>query len=82
MGPAQSQETSADGALCLLDALMAAQALGHDRCDGRERVLDAVMQLLENQLLQRAGRIALPGLDAGLGQHARHVDLGLCQLKP
>jgi hypothetical protein len=46
--------------------LQVAHALGNDGADGRERILDAVVQLFKDQLLQLVGRFAVPGIDAGL----------------
>jgi len=59
-----------DGALRVLNPLQVAQALGDDCSDGRERVLDAVMQLFEDQLLQLVGCLAFSGIDTGLGKQA------------
>jgi hypothetical protein len=50
-----------DGVLRVLNPLQVAQALGDDCGDGRERVLDAVVQLFEDQLLQLVGCLALSG---------------------
>ena len=66
----------------MFSPLQVAQALGDDGSDGRERILDAVVQLLEDQLLQLVGRLALPGVDAGLGQQTAGIDLGLLKEKP
>jgi hypothetical protein len=49
---------------------------------GRERILDAVVQLFKDQPLQLVGRLALPGLNAGVGKQIRSIDLGLRKEKP
>jgi hypothetical protein len=59
-----------------------AQALRGDGTDGRQRVLDAVVQFFQDQLLQLVGCLALLGVDAGLGQQFLGVDLGLGQEQP
>ena len=41
-----------------------------------------MVQLFEDQLLQLVGRLALPGVDAGLGQQTAGIDLGLLKEKP
>ena len=41
-----------------------------------------MVQLFEDQLLQLVGRLALPGVDAGLGQQTAGIDLGLRKEKP
>ena len=38
-----------------------------------------MMQLLQQQMLQPLGGLVLGGVDAGFGQEARGVDLGLIQ---
>ncbi|MET3261965.1 hypothetical protein ABIF38_003471 [Bradyrhizobium japonicum] len=63
----------------MLNPLQVAQALGDDCGDGRERVLDAVVQLFEDQLLQLVGSLALFGVDAGLGKQTPCIDLSLRQ---
>ena len=68
--------------LRVFSSLQIAQALGDDGADGRERILDAVVQLFEDQLLQLVGRLALPGVDAGLGEQTAGIDLGLRKEKP
>ena len=68
--------------LCVLNAWQAAQTLRDDGADGRERILDTVVQFLEDQLLQLVGRLALPGVDAGRGKQTPCVDLGLREQKP
>jgi hypothetical protein len=56
-----------------------AQALRGDGADGGERILDAVVEFFQDQLLQLVGRLALLGVDAGLGEQFLRVDLGLGQ---
>ena len=68
--------------LCVLGSGQAAQTLRDDGADGRERILDAVVQFLEDQLLQLVGRFALPGVDAGRGKQTPRIDLGLREQKP
>jgi hypothetical protein len=41
-----------------------------------------VVQLFKDQLLQLVGRLALLGVDAGLGKKAAGIDLGLREEKP
>ena len=69
-------------ACCACSTAVSCEALGDDGSDGRERILDAVVQLFEDQLLQLVGRLALPGVDAGLGQQTAGIDLGLRKEKP
>ena len=59
-----------------------AQTLRDDGADGRQRILDAMVQFLEDQLLQLVGRLALPGVDSGRGKQAPRIDLGLREQKP
>lgn len=66
-------------ACCACSPLQVAQALGDDCGDGRERVLDAVVQFFEDQLLQLVGCLALFGIDTGLGKQAPRIDLSLRQ---
>ena len=82
MRPAERQQPAFDGVLRVFSSRQIAQALGDDGADGRERILDAVVQLFEDQLLQLVGRLALPGLDAGLGEQTAGIDLGLRKEKP
>jgi hypothetical protein len=77
VGPAECQKPALDGVLRVLDALQVAQALGDDCGDGCERVLDAVVQLFEDQLLQLVGCFALFGVDAGFGKQTPCIDLSL-----
>jgi len=39
-----------------------------DGADRRQGILDAVVQLFENQLLEFVCRLALPGVNASLGE--------------
>ena len=41
-----------------------------------------MVQLFEDQLLQLVGCLALPGVDAGLGQQTPGIDFGLRKEKP
>ena len=78
----EREQPALDGVLCVLGAWQSAQALRDDGADGRERILDAVVQFLEDQLLQLVGRLALPGVDAGRGKQTLCIDLGLRKQKP
>jgi hypothetical protein len=40
------------------------------------------VQLFKDELLQPVGRLALPGVDAGLGKQTPGIDLGLREKKP
>jgi hypothetical protein len=51
VGPAQCQEPALDRLLAMFEAGCGAQALRGDGADRRQRVLDAMMQLFDNQLL-------------------------------
>jgi transposase len=44
-----------------------------------ERVLDAMVKLLQDQLLQLVGCLALAGIDAGLSEQTPGIDFGLRQ---
>ena len=59
-----------------------AQALRGNRADGCERILDAVVQFLEDQLLKFVGRLALLGVNTGLGEQFLRIDFGLRQQQP
>ena len=78
----QRQQPALDGVLRVLGAGQVAQALRDDGADGCECILDTVVQLLEDQLLQLVGRLALPGVDTGRGQQTLRIDLGLREQKP
>jgi len=52
---------------------------GAYRC---QRVLDAVMELFQDQFLQLVGGVALPGFDARLLKQRRGAELGLGQQQP
>ena len=82
MRPAERQQPAFDSMLRVFSSLQIAQALRDDGPHGRERILDAVVQLFKDQLLQLVGRLALPGLDAGVGEQTAGVDLGLRKKKP
>ena len=78
----EREQPALDGLLCVLGAWQVAQTLRDDGADGRERILDAVVQFLEDQLLQLVGRLALPGVDAGRGEQTPCINLGLREQKP
>jgi hypothetical protein len=82
VSPPERQQPPLDRVLRVLDARCVAQALRGDRADGRQRVLDAVVELFEDQLLQLVGRLALLGFDAGLGKQSLRVDFGLREKEP
>jgi hypothetical protein len=63
----------------MLDAGCCPKTLRRDGADGSERVLDAMMQLTENELLQLVGSLALLGVNAGLREQGFGVDAGLLQ---
>ena len=77
MGSAERHQPAFDREPALLERLRGAQALRGDRHHGRKRVLHTVMQLLQQQALQVLGGLILGGVDAGLGQQTRGVDLRL-----
>ena len=80
--PAERQQPAFDSVLRMFSSRRVAQALGGDGAHGRERILDAVVQLFEDQLLQLVGRLALLGVDAGLGEQTPGIDLGLRKQQP
>ena len=82
MRASEREQPALDRLLGMLGGRHMAQTLRDDGADGRERILDAVVQLLEDQLLQLVGRLALPGVDAGRGQQTPRIDLGLREQKP
>ena len=61
-------QAALDGMLAVFDAGCRAQALRCNGADRRQRVLDAVVQLLENELLQFVGSLAFLGVYARLRQ--------------
>ena len=75
----QRDEPAFDGMLTVLDACRRPQALRRNGADGRERVLDAVMQFFQDKLLQFVGSFALLGVDARLRQQHLGIDTGLLE---
>ena len=71
-----------DGLLPVLDAGRRSQALGRNGAHGRERILDAMMQFFENELLQLVRGFTLLGVDTGLREQGLGVDAGLFQQQP
>jgi hypothetical protein len=82
VNPPQRQQPALDGVLGMFGAGHVAQALRCNGAHGRKRVLDAVVQLFQDQLLQLVGCLALLGVYSGLGQQFPGVDFGLCQQQP
>ena len=80
--PPQRQQPAFDGVLRVLGAGHVAQALRGNGADRRQRVLDAVVQFFQDQLLQLVGRRALAGVDAGLIEQFLGVDFRLRQQQP
>ena len=74
---ASSRPSIASCASCVLGSV--AQALRGNGAHRRQRVLDAVVKLFQNQLLQFVGGFARLGLDAGLLQQGLGAELGLGQ---
>src|SRR5450631_3595925 len=66
----------------MLGALHVAKALGGDGAHGRECILDAMVKLLQDQLLELVGRLALAGVDASLSEQTMGIDFGLREKKP
>ena len=58
------EQAALDGVLRVPGFGQVAQALRDDGADGCERILDAMVQLLEDQLLQLVGRLALASMPA------------------
>ena len=54
-----------------------AQALGGNRADGCERILDAVVKFFEDQLLKLVGRLAFPRVNTSLSEQLPRIDFGL-----
>ena len=63
--------------LAVLDTGRRTKALGSDRADRRQGVLDAMMKFPEDQLLQLVGGLPLFGVDPGLDEQGLGVDPGL-----
>ena len=82
MSPPQRQQPPFDRVLRVLGARHVAQALGGNGADRRQGVLDAVVQLFQDQLLQLVRRLALAGVDAGLIEELLGVDFRLGQEQP
>jgi hypothetical protein len=74
---AQCQKPALDGVLAVFDAACGAQALRGDGAHRRQRVLDAVVQFFQNELLQPVGGLALLGVDPGLRQQHPGIDARL-----
>ena len=66
-----------DRSLRMLCARCIAQALRRDGAHGRQRVLDAMVQLFQDQLLQLVGGFAFLGVDAMMGTLRGKAGLGL-----
>ncbi len=79
MRPTQRDQPAFDGMLAVFNAGCCAQALGGNGTDGRQRVLDAVMQLFKNKLLQFISGFALLCVDSGLRKQHLGVDTGLLE---
>src|SRR5690349_11277177 len=77
MGSAQRHQPVLDSHAALIQAGCGSQALRRNREDRRERILHAMMQFLQQQTLQSPGGLVLGGIEPGLRQDARRVDLGL-----
>ena len=60
MRPPQCDQPAFDGMLTVFDACRRPQALRRNGADGRERVLDAVMQFFEDKLLQLVRQLRAP----------------------
>ena len=75
--PAERDQSSFDRVLPVFDARCGSQALRGNGADGRQRVLDAMVQLLQDQFLQLIGRFALLRVDARLRQKHFCVDARL-----
>jgi hypothetical protein len=71
---AQCQQPALDGVLAVLDAGCGAQAPRGDGAHRRQRVLDAVVQFFQDELLQPVGGLALLGVDPGLRQQHPGID--------
>ena len=56
--------------------------MGGNGADRRQRVLDAVVKLFQNQLLQPVGSLARLGVDARLLEQRLGTELGLGQQQP
>jgi hypothetical protein len=63
-------QSAFDGLPPVLDARRGAQALRCDGADGCERILDAMMQFVENELLQFVRSLAFLGVDSGCASKA------------
>ena len=70
----ERHQSAFDGLPTVLDAGRGAQALRCDGTDGCERILDAMMQLIENELLQFVRSLAFLGVDSGLRQQHLGMD--------
>ena len=82
VGAAERGQAAFHGLLPVLDAGRRPKALRRDGADGGQRVLDAMMQFAQDQLLQLVGGLALLGVDAGLRQQCLGVDAGLFEQHP
>src|SRR5450631_2082548 len=66
----------------MLGALHVAKTLGGDGAHGRECILDAMVKLLQDQLLELVGRLALAGVNASQREQTLGIDFGLREKKP
>ena len=82
MSPSECQKPAFNRVLRVFSARHIAQALGGDRADGCERILDAVVKFLQDQLLEFVGRLALLGVNTGLSKKFPRINFGLRQQQP
>src|SRR5947209_9836042 len=66
VGSSQCGQPALHCPLSVLDTGSRAEALGRDSANHRQRILDAMMKLPEDELLQFVGGLSLLGIDAGL----------------
>ena len=71
-----------DRLLAVLDTDRRPQALRGNGAHGSQGVLDAMVQFFQDQFLQLVGRLALFGINAGLGQQDLGIDIGLLEKEP
>src|SRR3954471_21306208 len=77
MDPPERNQPAFDGLLPVLDAGRRSQGLGRNSAHGRERILDAMMQFFDDELLQLVSGFTLLGVNAGLREQRLGVNAGL-----
>ena len=77
VGPSHAIKPTVHGLLTLLNTGRCPEALGRNRADRSQGILDTMMQFAKDQLLQFIGSFAFLGVDPGLDKQGLRVYPGL-----